>query len=127
MNYYEDEHSKMWVENGIVYQFYKAELILDLAIAKKMVAARLSISNGIIRPVFVDIRNIVSLDSATRKYFAGGEAVELISAGALYLDNCLARMAGNIFLKIDKPVVPTRLFTNKEKALQWLEVFKYLN
>lgn len=116
-----------WLENGIIYHIYKPNLIINIDIAKQMVAHRLEVTKKTIRPVFVDVCNMVAIDAPSRKYLAGPEAVKYVSAGAIYLDNYLQFLAGTVFLKIDNPLIPSRLFTTKEKALLWLEQFKHLN
>ena len=126
-SYSESEYSIMWIENGIGYQSYKPGLNITLDIAKQMVEERIQSFNGIARPVFVDIRSLKSIDAASRRYFASKEAGKLILAGAIYLTNPLARWLGNVFLNIDIPITPAKLFTDKDKALQWLERFKYNN
>lgn len=126
-NVYEDEYSKMWIENGIGYQVYKKDLRLNLDIAKDMVKKRIESFNGIARPVFVDARNLVSVDENTRKYFGSEEASELIIAGAVLIDNPINKWLGNVFLILTPPPIPAKLFTNKYKAFSWLEPFKYMN
>jgi hypothetical protein len=125
--YIESEYSIMWIENGIGYQTYKPGINITLEIAKQMVKDRVQSFNGVARPVLVDIRSLKSIDAASRRYFASKEAGELILAGAIYLASPLARWAGNVFLNIDVPITPAKLFTDKDKALEWLERFKYNN
>jgi hypothetical protein len=125
--YYEDKYSEMWIENGIGYQVYKSEAVITLDIAKKMVAKRIESFNGIARPVYVDVRNLLSIDNDSRKYFASREAGALILAGAIHLDNPINQFFGNIFLLVDRPITPAKLFTNKDKALHWLQQFKHMN
>jgi len=36
----------------------------------------------------------------------------------------LNKIIVNFFLSISKPNVPTKLFTNKEDAIKWLQQFK---
>jgi hypothetical protein len=122
--YYEDEYSEMWIEDGIGYQIYKPNVEITLDIAKQMVAKRIETFRGVARPVYVDVRNLVKIDSASRKYFASKEAGQLILAGAIHLDNPINRVLGNVFLLIDEPVTPAKLFTDKDKALEWLQQFK---
>lgn len=117
----------MYLEHGIIHQVYKPDLIITVEIAKQMVSHRLEITKNITRPVFVDVRNLVAINAASRKYLAGEMAVKYVSAGAIFLDNYLHYLAGTVSIKIDKPTVPSKLFTDKEKALQWLEHFKHLN
>jgi hypothetical protein len=125
--YLEDEYSEMWIENGIGFQVYKPNLEITIDVARKMVEKRISSFNGISRPVLVDIRNLVSVDSESRRYFATREAGQLIRAGAIYMNSRITMWFGNIFLNIDRPITPARLFTDKDKALAWLEQFKNLN
>lgn len=125
--YFEDEYSEMWIENGIGFQVYKPQLVITIEVAKQMVINRVKTFNGIARPVLVDVRNLLSIDGASRKYFATREAGQLILAGAIYLDSPIARFLGNVFLMIDKPLTPAKLFTEKERALQWIQQFKNVN
>lgn len=121
------DHYISWLENGIVRLVYLPDSIITLEIAKQMVKQRLEVMGGIIRPVFVDMRGMMSINAEARKYLAGREAIKYVSAGAIYLDNYLHYLTGTVFLKIDRPSIPSKLFTDKEKALRWLEPFKNLN
>jgi hypothetical protein len=47
----------------------------------------------------------------------------LVKAGALITGSAVNKTIGNIFLSIDKPLVPTKLFTNEESARQWLREY----
>lgn len=125
--YYEDQYSEMWIEDGIGMQIYKRDLAITIEVAKDMVNKRIVAFNGIARPVYVDVRNLVSIDSASRKYFASHEAGRFIIAGAIHLDNPINSWLGNVFLLLDQPITPAKLFTHKDKALQWLQQFKHLN
>lgn len=125
--YYEDQYSQMWIEEGIGIQIYKPDLVITIEVAKDMVNKRIAAFNGIARPVYVDVRNLVSIDRASRKFFASREAGQLIIAGAIHLDNPINSWLGNVFLLIDQPITPAKLFISKDKALNWLQQFKHLN
>lgn len=125
--YYQDNFSEMWIENGIGYQVYKPGLEITIDIARQMVIKRVEAFNGVARPVFVDIRNLVSIDGESRKYFASKEAGQLILAGAIYMNNPITKWFGNVFLTLDRPQPPARLFTDRNKALNWLEQWKNFN
>lgn len=125
--YFEDEYSQMWIENGIGFQVYKPQLVITIDVAKQMVVNRVKTFNGIARPVLVDIRNLLSIDAPSRKYFASKEAGQLILAGAIYMESPIAAFLGNVFLFIDKPITPAKLFTDREKALNWIKQFKNVN
>lgn len=123
----ESPYCTTWIENDILLHVYKPNLIIDLGIAKKLVAHRLEVTAGVTRPVLVDICNMIAIDADARKYLAGPQAIKHVSAGAIYLNSYLQFLAGTVYLKIDTPLVPSRLFTEKAKALLWLEQFKHFN
>ncbi len=123
-NFYEDDYSTMWIEDGIGYQVYKKDLVITLDIAKQMVEKRIETFSGVARPVCVDVRNLLTIDAESRRYFASKEAGQLILAGAIYLNNPITRWVGNVFMLVDKPLTPAKLFTDKSKALEWLQQYK---
>ena len=60
-----------------------------------------------------------------RKYGSTEEANKYISAMAILIieGNIAHRLYGNMILTLDKRPMPSKLFVNKEKAIQWLEKF----
>jgi hypothetical protein len=122
--YFENEFFEVWKEDGIIFTVFKKNTILNLEVSQSAVTERMKVSNGRTTPIFIDLTNVYSTDTKARKYMASKEAVEFIAAGAFLIDNEIMKLAGNIFIKIDKPYVPARLFTDKDKALQWLQNYK---
>lgn len=123
-NKYEFYHSTLWIENGILFTKYKQGLIINAEIAFDMVRDRKTISNGISRPIFIDITGLAAVNEAARTYMASAEGAEFISAGAIYTTNALAKIIGIAFKVLDQPKAPVKVFTNKEDALSWLETYK---
>ncbi|MBI3521053.1 MAG: hypothetical protein HY062_17065 [Bacteroidetes bacterium] len=119
-------HSTMWMNNGIVFSKFKKELIIDLDLAKQMVDDRILISNGIVRPYLIDISNLFSIDKEGRNYLAG-PGCDLISAGAIYTKNKLLAFIGNIFISLDNPTIPCKVFSSEKAAVAWLELYKGTN
>ena len=126
-SYLENDHVKIWIEDGILFIEYKPKLVVNITVAKKIVEDRLKVSGQVMRPMFTDGRNFVSIDNASLAYLKSNEATQYVSAGAFFIDNVLQRLIGNIFITIDKPLIPAKLFTDKEKALQWLQLHKFIN
>lgn len=122
-NYYENDYAEIWIEDGIVFNIYKPNLVLTLEVAKKLVEDRLRVSNGVSRPLFADISELISVDRKARRYLSK-EGGELVNAGAFLVTSPISKFAGNVFMKIDKPTVPMRLFTSKDKAIEWLNTQK---
>lgn len=122
--YTKTESFEIWYEDGIVYQVFGPGTVLNIDLARQVVSERLKVSNGVSSPIFIDLTNVFYTDTKARKYMATKEAVQYIIAGAFLLDNEIMKLAGNIFIQIDKPLIPTKLFTDKDKALLWLQDYK---
>lgn len=123
----ENKYHKMWVQDGVVHQEYKPELRINIDIAKSMVQDRLSLINGQTMPLLIDARNFASIDSDARRYLGSHDAAKLQSAGAIFINNYLVMLASNIFLNINKPPIPAKVFTDKNKAIRWLQQFRFIN
>ena len=126
-NYLENEYVEIWVEDGIVFEVFKPGAVIDLEAGKKVVADRLKVSANITMPLFVDMQQLVSINKETRRYMASGDALHYLSAGAFLVKSTINRMAFNAFLVLSNPPIPTKGFTDKEKALNWLRYVKNVN
>lgn len=124
-SYIETEDVEMWEESGIVHVLFKPHIVnVGLAFSKNYVKERFKVLQETTKPVLVDVNKAKSIDKDARDYLAGEEASKYISAGALIVHSMAAKFGGNFFLTVNKPPFPTKLFTNKEKAVQWLSLFK---
>lgn len=72
-------------------------------------------------PLLCDLTNVVKMSQECRQHFAGPEHAKTFSRAALIVTNPISKLIGNFFLGLNKPLKPTRLFTNKEVALRWLK------
>ncbi|HEX8549098.1 MAG TPA: hypothetical protein VF691_19180 [Cytophagaceae bacterium] len=123
-NHFENSDIEFWLEDGILHGSIKKDVVITTDNAKVMVEARLKLCKGISYPMFTDFRNLKSIDKSARSYLSKGESVMLITAGAFLIKNVTQEVIANFFIHFDRPKVPTKFFTSKEKALKWLEPFK---
>ena len=121
-DFYENEYAQFWIANGILFFEYKPNIILDLEVAKIVVADRIHFQNEESFPVLCDVRGIVNTDKSGRDYLARSGSV-LTKAVGLIVNQKVSLTIGNFYLRINKPTVPTQLFTNKDDALAYLEKF----
>ena len=126
-SYLENDHCRIWLSNGILIMEYKPGLVMNIDNAREMVSDRLKVSNGVTRPLLLRARNFISMDRATMKFYKTKEVVQHVTCVAFILDSALGTLAGNIFLTLEKPLVPTKIFKDEQKALEWLEKYKFLN
>ncbi|MFC2156016.1 hypothetical protein ACFLRB_05970 [Acidobacteriota bacterium] len=116
---------KVWLgDDGIVISVMHPGAEDNLETAKENIAAGIKVSGGVKRPLLLDMSRIKTMDHAARDYYAHNERREGSErAVALVVKSPLSRMFGNFFLGLNKPVVPTKLFNDQGKALDWLKHF----
>jgi hypothetical protein len=126
-NYVKSDFTESWLEDGIIVQVLNSKLNeVNLTIAKQFVLDRQLASGGVIRPVLVIVQNVVNINKEANKYYEEEEPYKNISAIAMFIDNYVAKVIGNLVFKFKTQPVPIELFNNKEKAVKWLEKFKYV-
>ena len=123
----EFDYFSLWIEKGIICFDYKHDVNFTLDIVKHMVAERIKLSNGVTRPMLLNVKNRLSIEDEARKLLSSKEFSYFLSAGAILVATPTIRWAVNILVHIDAPVTPTKLFIDKKEALEWLELFKYMN
>lgn len=64
--------------------------------------------------------NFFTLTRETRRLTSTKEFASNTKAVAFYTTNTSILLLSNMYLKIDKPAVPTKFFNNKEAAMEWL-------
>ena len=108
-------------DDGIIrMQMQPGVFDLELADAQEVIGAVSALCGGVRRPVLVDLRGVRSMTRECRKYFAGPETAAAEAAAALLVVSPIARAIGNFFMGLNKPLMPTRLFTSEDDALVWL-------
>ena len=122
-SYFENEYAHFWIRNSILFFEYKPTVVIELTVAQRIVADRIQIQNEKAYPILCDIRGIVDSDKAARDYLAQSGSV-LTKAVSLVGHQSISLIITSFYLKIGKPSVPTKLFTDESAALAFLEAYK---
>jgi len=117
--------ARLWIsEDGITHLVTNASVRAELlADARENVAAISSLNHGIPVPVLVDIRSGQSIDREIRDYYSSKEGLLIIKALALLVESPMTQLMANLFININQPSVPTRLFNSEDSAVAWLRKF----
>lgn len=99
-----------------------AEVGLDDAVEIAKIATELTQNTSVI--VLADARLHCSITSEARKYFAEHSVKNRFTAVAVLSDSLPVRILLNFYVNIDRPDVPTKLFSNEPEALEWLNSFR---
>ncbi len=112
--YFDEEHKIL-----VVFVVPKADLTIEDA--RVCTAWMQKLTGNIPRPMLGDFGNMKSQTKECRDYFTKDpKHLQSYSAIAILVNNPLTRMLANFFIGINKPPKPTRLFDDREKAIQWL-------
>jgi hypothetical protein len=97
-----------------------AVFTLDLARAAITDLSALT-DGGHMPPILVDIRRSGGITREARTYL--GDPTGKYVALALLAGSASTQMIANFFIGLNHPKIPTRVFTDEEKALRWLRAY----
>lgn len=123
---FENQNMKMWIKEDILYCLYVPFLTITLDIAQDCIHERIKFTEGKTYPLFSDIHKIRYIDRASRIYLSEESSLTNISAESILISSQSDKISSNLYLKIHKPCIPTKQFSSKEEAIQWLHQFKGL-
>ncbi len=112
------------IKDDILYVTYLPGAIINIDVAKEIVKQRKEYTNGVSYLFMVSGEGLRSMDKEARDYLSKDDATEGVLAGALVVNSVYTEFFGNFFLRITKPEIPAKLFTEEKKALEWLKQFK---
>ena len=125
-DYFQNDFAEFWIEENILFFIYKPNVTINLQGAKQIVADRLRVQKGVSYPVFCDMRGIKDSDKPARDYLAK-EGSALVKAVGVFTDSPVTRIMANFYLTISRPLVPTKMFTDKNNALEFLKPYSIQN
>jgi len=121
---YEDEFIYIKIIDGIICCETKKEMVIDYEFAQLAVSNRVLVSGGQYYPLLNDVRKVKYVTKEAMQLLNSDQGTSYLTAGAFIITSKAQEIFGNFFIKFKTHKVPARLFTDKAKALQWLEQYK---
>jgi hypothetical protein len=113
------------IENDIIFFKYKPSIEIDIHIAKDMVEKRMAYTQGDDVYTLIDFTNVKSVTKEARDYMNNPDGgLRGILGGAFLSNSIVSTLFVNLYLKVNSPAVPAKLFTNTEDALLWIKKIK---
>jgi hypothetical protein len=107
--------------DGVLSVHIRTAAAQSIANARQNLSAALEMGAGQRRPLLVDISEALPLDAEVRHYYSGQVLVDGFTALAMVIHSSpLGQMMGNIYLRVARPGIPTRLFNEHAAARAWL-------
>jgi hypothetical protein len=89
--------------------------------ARANLDACVELSEGRRPGLMLDLTRAMPLDPPVRHFYSGPAVNPVCSALALVVEaSPLGRMMGNVYLRVARLDLPTRVFPSEDKALAWL-------
>lgn len=101
---------------------YKAinECTLDMETAIAMTKAGDEWNGTELCANLVDMRDMLYVNSTVRD-FGAAQYRPHVAGSALLIESVFGKYFANLFMKLSKPKVPTKLFTDENAAIEWLK------
>lgn len=81
------------------------------------------ISKGKSYPNLIFIDQFINPDAECREYAASEDSLRYTTADAFIIKSTPLKIIANFYIKVNKPVRPTRIFVSESEALNWLYTF----
>lgn len=120
------KNAEVWIEKEILHFVYGPIENLTLSTAKQLLKLRLSIQNHKNYPVLCDLRNVIQAEKAAMDYLAK-EGSTQATAVALLVNYPHSKVTAEFYINTSLPKVPTQIFEDKLKALQFLAAYPKTN
>ncbi len=111
-------------KDGIMQLQFKDGFSGDVEDARNMITTfRKILPEGRVRALVI-YQEDNTFTKEAREFIASDEVSKVVKADALIIRGLALTIIGNGYLRINKPKRPTRLFTNPDTGLKWLQQFK---
>jgi hypothetical protein len=96
----------------------------DIHLVKKILKLRLEVTREEPYLFVINAKKVKSFSKEARDFLASEPAAERVLAAAIIIDSMVTATLANFFLRVSKPMVTTKLFTDEEDAIKWLKTIK---
>jgi len=108
------------IEPGIIENTFKGGRIIDDVDMWELKKLNLSIVGDSLYTVLIQADDLVNFSDKARELVASKEYKVNTIAKALLFRSLGQRIISNFYLKIHKPYIKTKLFSDRQKAILWL-------
>jgi hypothetical protein len=126
MNEIKNNYVRFWIEEGILFNEFSAQVELNTQTVKELIELRHELSAGELQYWCYDFTKVMFMPKDGRDY-AEKFGQEFLHASAAVISSKLQAFIINIFIMLKKPKVPFRAFIDKREAIVWLKDIKTKN
>jgi len=117
----EDVLNCVLYENGIIEIFWDTRIeVIEIVHLKHVQQSLEKLGKGKKMPIFFTAHDFLTVSSDARLFAASEEGTIYTLANAVLIDSLPKKLLFNFFINFNKPIAPTRGFTSKREAFDWL-------
>lgn len=109
--------------DGIMLYKIKEDYLVDVQDLKDMVEAVKRIGNGKKFPNLILMGNYTNIKHDAMDYSTSEENNIYTIADAFVLKSTHQKLLANLYLKLNRPKIPTRFFNSEDAAVEWLNAY----
>jgi len=110
-------------ENGIGHQYFKDNTVLDVPEQLENLEAIKSVTSMKPTPFVISAGKNVMITKDARDNAILIEPLSPINASAIVVQNLAYQLIAEFFIKVQKPKMPYKIFTDKQNAYEWCKQF----
>ncbi|MDF2438503.1 MAG: hypothetical protein K0Q95_2879 [Bacteroidota bacterium] len=110
--------------DGVLNIYLKPNKIIKQSDGEDIVKGLASMGNGKKFLLLFTAGEDTSVSTEARYYASTPEANKYTIASAFVVKSIAQKLLGNAYVTFNKPVTPTRIFTDEQDALRWLEIYR---
>jgi hypothetical protein len=94
---------------------------IDVKEVQELKEINKTLTEGRLYGVLVNPGNLTSITKEAREFLAGEEQAQNTVAKAIMVKSLGIKIVSQFYLTFNKPFVKTKMFTDREEAISWLE------
>jgi hypothetical protein len=110
--------------DGILNIYLRPHMVIKQSDGEEIVKGLADIGNGKKFLLLFTAGADTSVSTDARYYASTPEANKYTIASAFVVKSIAQKLLGNAYVTFNKPVTPTRIFTDEAEAIKWLEGFR---
>lgn len=115
-------HTKVELrDDGIIQFFYGDNINYTMKETEELIEATVNMTKGVAHKMLRIPGKFSAIDMDVMKYISQGRGTLYSLADSFVLFSMPQRILGNFYLRMNKPLVPTKLFNEVKEADQWLQ------
>lgn len=116
-------HGKLHLHNDGILQFDCNEHTFTIEDINELIEKKQVLEQDKKSILLVIPHPFANIEKEAREYMATGVCEQHFKAKAFVLRSLPQRILANFYIKINRPTVPTRFFSNKVEAISWLKSY----